>query len=236
MSDRASSSNDEALSAFVRDRLTRRYGRDRAAALYGYWQLLASPAGPTRLRATLGAAGYRAALAALAHAGVDVPRQTDPGPATGTRTHPGVGTPSSHTVERQLLRQARLQGVFGWGETDGRVDLSHVRAGAPGYSHETIVIGVQAIRLLPTTYHSIEVRARPARLDTAPPVLLRLGAYTDGSGELRVFAGVPVSSDGPEATTIFGSQGETIEVVMYRCYDGPTADDTSFVVARGLLT
>jgi hypothetical protein len=65
---------------------------------------------------------------------------------------------------------------------------------------------------------------------------LRFGAFSDGTGNLRLFAGQPASHAGAEVTTIFGASGGTVEAVVYRCYDGPAAEDTSFVVARGLLS
>jgi hypothetical protein len=220
----------------VRGRLLLRYPSDRAAALYGYWQLMATPGGPTRLRATLGPDAYRAALAALAVAGVELPRLTEPGPAAGTEAAPGPGAPAALTTDRQLLRQALVQGVFAWGQCAGQIDLSFVRAGAAGYSRDSIVAGIIIERLLPGTYHRVEVRATPTLLDASPPVLLRFGAFTDGAGLLRVFASLPAASTSAEVSGIFGPIAGPVEAIVYRCYDGPAADDTSFVVARGTLT
>lgn len=233
MSETASNVQDEALRESVRSRLQVRYGGDRAAALFGYWQLLGSPGGTSRLRATLGPEGFRTALAALAAAGVDLPRQSGPGPAAGTEAQPGAGAPASQTADRQLVRQAQVQGLFAWGDCSGHVDLSFVRAGAPGYSQDTLVVGLLMSRLMPSTFHRLEIRASPSLLDANPPVLLRVGAHTDGVGLLRLFASQPAAADSAEVTSIFGSQGGEIEAVLYRCYDGPAAEDTSFLVARG---
>ena len=112
---------DDAVREAVRTRLQTRYGGDRAASLFGYWQLLGAPDGTGRLRSTLGPAGFRSALAALAAAGVDLPRQGGAGPVAGVDAQPGDGADARSTVDRQLVRQARLQGLFGWGDASGRV-------------------------------------------------------------------------------------------------------------------
>jgi hypothetical protein len=52
---------------------------------------------------------------------------------------------------------------------------------------------------------------------------------------LRLFVGQATSLSSVEATTIFGPHAGPVEAVIYRCYDGPMAEDTSFVVARGVL-
>jgi hypothetical protein len=235
LNETASSAQDEALRDSVRTRLQLRYGADRAAALFGYWQLLAAAGGPTRLRGALGADGYRSALAALAAAGVDVPRQTGPGPAAGTEAQPGAGASANLTVERQLLRQALLRGLFAWGDCSGQLDLSFVRGGAPGYTQDTIVVGLVATRLLPATYHRVEVRAAPSLLEASPPVLLRLGGHADATGKLWVFAGQPAASDSAETVAIFAGPAGQIEAVLYRCYDGPAGEDASFAIARGVF-
>jgi hypothetical protein len=229
-----SSSFDEQQREAIRARLIWHYPTDRAAALYGYWQLMSVPGGSTRLRTSLGPAGYRETLAALAAVGIDVPRLAAPGPAAGIETQTGPAAPAELTVARQLVRQARLDGLFGWGGGSGTIDLTFVRAGAAGYSRDVIVAGARIDHLLPTTYHRLEVRTPPALLDSSPPVLLRFGTYSSETGGLRFFASLSTSCDSPEVAAIFGGGGPT-EAILYRCYDGPLADNTTFMVSRGLL-
>ncbi|MCC6629893.1 MAG: hypothetical protein IT340_21150 [Chloroflexi bacterium] len=235
MSEPIMSREHEALSVSVRERLTQRFGGDRAAALYGYWQLLATTTGTSRLRSTLGAEGYRAALAALAQAGIDLPRQGGAGPAAGLDTQPGPGAPATQTVQRQLLRQAGLTGLFGWGRVAGRLDVSFGRAGAVGYPQDTLVTGLELSHLAPLTYHIGEIRAQPSLTTANPPVLLRVGGYSDAAGRLQVLASAVATADDAVVTGLFGGQPGTLEVIVYRCYDGAGADDTSYAIARGVL-
>jgi hypothetical protein len=228
-------SEQETLSVAVRERLVQRFGGDRAAVLYGYWQLLATPTGAGRLRGTLGAEGYRSALAALAQAGVDLPRQAGAGPAAGLDTYPGGGVASRLTVDRQLLRQARMDGLFGWGAVSGQCDVSLVRAGAAGYPRDALVVGLTLAPVMPLTYHAAELRARPSLATTSPPVLARLGGFADGGGHLLVSGSLALSLDDTLVAALFGDGATPIEVIVYRCYDGPAAEDTSFAIARGVF-
>jgi hypothetical protein len=224
--------NNEATRESVRARLLQHYSGDRSALLYGHWQLLGTSDGPARLRQTLGPEGFRGTLAALAAAGIALPRLHDAGPATGAASFAGPGVPARMTVDRQAVRQATLRGVFAWGECVGGVDLSLVRAGAPGYAHDTILLGLHVERLLPVTYHRADVRGLPALVSAPAPVFWRFGGYSDAQGVLHVLSSHEAMLDGPEITAVFGAGG-AVEVVLYRCYDGPVGDDTSFVVARG---
>lgn len=235
MTEQSSTGPDEHLREAVKARLLVHYPRDRAATLYGYWQLLCSSGGPARLRSTLGPATYRETLAALAAAGIELPRLTAPGPVAGVEANPGSGVPATLTVERELIRQAILAGVFAWGDISGVIDLAYVRAGATGYGRDTIVASARLKGLLPATYHRLEVRSQPALLGAQAPILLRFGAYTSETGQLRFFVGLPAAPESLEVTTIFGTSPSQTEVILYRCYDGPAADDTSFIIARGIL-
>jgi hypothetical protein len=100
-------------------------------------------------------------------------------------------------------------------------------------ANDTLVVGVHLTGLLPVTYHVAEVRAQPSLMTASPPVLLRVGGFSDATGCLTISSGWPAAPEATDVVAIFSGQHGPIEAVIYRCYDGPAGDDTSFVVARG---